>query len=152
MARRRAFGSLELDPVSMFRVVEEMARHDSAAGWTLQLSVAVDACLAWLPDVGAAAILEGHPDVIFGASFTPTGGRPCRWQAATGSPGSGPSSAVPMTHVGSCSSPASPPRGRPCRFGRSSRPDHARILDTWHTMGMRGTGSHDVAVTDGVCA
>jgi hypothetical protein len=22
------------------------------------------------------------------------------------------------------------------------------ILDTWHTVGMRGTGSHDVAVTD----
>jgi hypothetical protein len=60
MARPRAFSGLELDPVSMFRVVEEVARHDSAAGWTLQLSVVVDPCLAWLPDAGAAEILDGH--------------------------------------------------------------------------------------------
>jgi len=26
--------------------------------------------------------------------------------------------------------------------------EKARILDTWNTMGMRGTGSHDVAVSD----
>src|SRR5215475_5365754 len=75
MARPKAFGGLELDPVSMFRVVEEVARHDSAAGWTLQLSLAVDSCLAWLPDAGAAEILEGHPEIIFGTSFTPTGGQ-----------------------------------------------------------------------------
>ncbi len=66
MARPKAFGGLELDPVTMFRVVEEVARHDSAAGWTLQLSLAVDSCLAWLPDEGAAEILDGHPEVIFG--------------------------------------------------------------------------------------
>ncbi|MBV8488112.1 MAG: acyl-CoA dehydrogenase family protein, partial [Planctomycetaceae bacterium] len=75
MARPRAFGGLELDPVTMFRVVEEVARHDSAAGWTLQISLAGDPCLAWLPDEGAAEILDGHPEVIFGGSFTPTGGR-----------------------------------------------------------------------------
>jgi alkylation response protein AidB-like acyl-CoA dehydrogenase len=75
MARSTAFGGLELDPVSMFRVVEEVARHDSAAGWTLQLSLAVESSLAWLPDAGAAEILEGHPEVIFGTSFTPTSGQ-----------------------------------------------------------------------------
>jgi hypothetical protein len=37
--------------------------------------VAIDPFLAWLPDAGAAEILEGHPEVIFGTSFTPTGGQ-----------------------------------------------------------------------------
>src|SRR4029450_2926464 len=75
MARSTAFGGLEIDPVSMFRVVEEGARHDSAAGWTLHRSLAVESSLAGLPDAGAAEILEGHPEVIFGTSFTPTGGQ-----------------------------------------------------------------------------
>ena len=79
MARPAAFGGVELDPVSMLRVVEEVARHDSAAGWTLQLSLAVESCLAWLSDADAAEILEGHSEVIFGTSFTPTGGQASPW-------------------------------------------------------------------------
>ena len=31
MSRPKAFGGLEVDPVTMFRVVEEVARQDSAA-------------------------------------------------------------------------------------------------------------------------
>src|SRR5215470_6384402 len=60
MSYPRTFGGLEVDPVTMFRVVEEVARHDSAAGWNLQLALDVDLCLSWLPDEGAAEILEGH--------------------------------------------------------------------------------------------
>src|SRR5262245_41379134 len=73
MARAKAFGGLELDPVSIFRVVEAVARHDSAAGWNLQLALVVDSILAWLPDEGVADILEGHPEVIFATSFSPSG-------------------------------------------------------------------------------
>jgi hypothetical protein len=28
---------------------------------------------------------------------------------------------------------------------------HAKLLDTWHTLGMRGTGSTDIAVTASLC-
>ena len=35
----RALGGLELDPVSVFRVLEEVSRIDGATGWNLQLSV-----------------------------------------------------------------------------------------------------------------
>ena len=33
-------------------------------------------------------------------------------------------------------------------FGASMKAAEVRILDTWHTMGMRGTGSHDVVLDD----
>lgn len=33
-------------------------------------------------------------------------------------------------------------------FGASMKAAEVRILDTWHTMGMRGTGSHDVVLDE----
>ncbi|MFM7332992.1 MAG: acyl-CoA dehydrogenase family protein [Tabrizicola sp.] len=33
-------------------------------------------------------------------------------------------------------------------FGASMKAAEVRILDTWHTLGMRGTGSHDVVLDD----
>src|SRR5215467_14306587 len=59
MSHPKAFGGLEVNPITMFRVVEEVARHDSAAGWNLQLAVAAGYFLAWLPDAGAAEIMHG---------------------------------------------------------------------------------------------
>ena len=156
MARPTAFGGLELDPVSMFRVVEEVARHDSAAGWTLQLSLAVESCLAWLPDAGAAEILEGHPEVIFGASFTPTGGQAIpvaggyrltgQWPFVSGAHDVRWFLFQPRLMDGD--QPRINAQGAPMQIWAFLPAQHATILDTWHTMGMRGTGSHDVAVTD----
>jgi indole-3-acetate monooxygenase len=156
MARPTAFGGLELDPVSMFRVVEEVARHDSAAGWTLQLSLAVESCLVWLPDAGAAEILEGHPEVIFGTSFTPTGGQAVpvdggyrltgQWPFVSGAHDARWFLFLPRLMDGD--QPRLNAQGAPMQIWAFLPADHAQILDTWHTMGMRGTGSHDVAVAD----
>src|SRR4029450_5287655 len=61
MSHPKAFGGLEVDPLTMFRVVEEVAYHDSAAGWNMQMSVGASCFLAWLPDEGAAEILTIIP-------------------------------------------------------------------------------------------
>src|SRR2546426_10536383 len=71
MARPKAFGGLEVDPITMFRVLEEVARQDSAAGWNLCLSSGGNYFLAWLPDEGAAEIMNSHPNTIIAGSFTP---------------------------------------------------------------------------------
>jgi alkylation response protein AidB-like acyl-CoA dehydrogenase len=156
MARPTAFGGLELDPVSMFRVVEEVARHDSAAGWTLNLSVAIDPFLAWLPDAGAAEILEGHPEVIFGTSFTPTGGQAVpvdggyrvtgQWPFVSGAHDARWFLFLPCLMDGD--QPRRNAQGVPMQIWAFLPAEHATVLDTWHTLGMRGTGSHDVAVAD----
>lgn len=41
-----------------------------------------------------------------------------------------------------------PATGRPTPFGVFFPCEEAMILDTWHTLGMRGTGSADIAVKD----
>ncbi len=70
MWRPKALGGLEVDPMTVFRVLEEVARIDSAAGWNLQLSTAVDALGAWFPDDGAAEVF-GSPDARFAGGFFP---------------------------------------------------------------------------------
>jgi indole-3-acetate monooxygenase len=80
MWRPQAFGGLELDPMTAFQVLEAVSRIDSAAGWNLQLSSAVDAFGAWFADEGAEEIF-GEPESRFGGAFFPfrrAGGR--RWR------------------------------------------------------------------------
>src|SRR5579863_1648535 len=47
--RPQAFGGLEADPMTACQVLEEVSRIDSAAGWVLQLSSAIDAIGPWFP-------------------------------------------------------------------------------------------------------
>jgi alkylation response protein AidB-like acyl-CoA dehydrogenase len=71
MAHPQAFGGLEVDPLTMFRVVEEVAYHDSAAGWNMQMSVGASCFLAWLPEEGAAEILTSPPTPIVAGTLFP---------------------------------------------------------------------------------
>ena len=47
--------------MSSFRVVEEVARHDSAAGWNLNVSTAGESFPAWLPGAERRRS-SGHPN------------------------------------------------------------------------------------------
>src|SRR5919202_1606874 len=61
-----------------------------------------------------------------------------------------------MIVTGSCSSPilwmgtshGATTRGNPVQRFMFLPANQATILDTWHTLGMRGTGSDDVVVSD----
>jgi alkylation response protein AidB-like acyl-CoA dehydrogenase len=71
MMRPRALGGLEADPITAFQVIEEISRIDSAAGWNLQLTSAVDAFGAWFPDDGAKEIFGQLDTTLAGAFFPP---------------------------------------------------------------------------------
>jgi alkylation response protein AidB-like acyl-CoA dehydrogenase len=155
MARPKAFGGLEVDPLTMFRVVEEVARHDGAAGWNLQLALGAHSFLAWLPDEGAAEIMHSHPDTIIAGSFTPgpraipvDGGYRLRgqWPFVSGGHDSHWLAFLPQLMDGD--QPRLNDQGRPVQCLMFLPADQATILDTWHTLGMRGTGSDDVVVSD----
>ena len=155
MARPRAFGGLELDPITIFRVVEEIARIDSAAAWNLQISVGAHTQLAWFPDEGAAEVLNTHPSAIIAGSFTPgphatavdggyrltgqwpfvSGGHHCHWLVF-----------IPQIRDGDV--PRTDKNGVPEQRFVYVPASKGEILDNWHTLGMRGTGSHDVVLKD----
>jgi len=67
----RSLGGLEVDPVTCARVIEAVARFDSAAGWAIMVANSVDWWCSRLPDEGAEEIYAEGPDAIIATAFQP---------------------------------------------------------------------------------
>ena len=154
MWRPKALGGFEMDPMSAFRVLEEVARIDSAAGWNLQLSTAVDALGAWFSDDGAAEVF-GSPNARFAGGFFPfrravvvEGGFRVSGQTPFASGAHQATWFDSLAHVYDGEVQRLSQDGLPVTIIAMCPAADVTILDTWHTMGMRGTGSHDVVMTD----
>jgi alkylation response protein AidB-like acyl-CoA dehydrogenase len=152
----RAFGGHELEPVSVMQVIEEVARLDSAAGWNLQLSTGIVPFFAWFPDDGVEEVWRESPDPIFGGTLFPPGRAipvdggyrvSGRWPFVSGCHNAswfmGPALIMDGHDRPRCGDD-----GNPVQIIIVYRAAEAEILDTWHTVGMRGTGSHDVTAKD----
>jgi alkylation response protein AidB-like acyl-CoA dehydrogenase len=151
MAIPKSLGGLESDPITRALVVEEVGRHDSAAGWTLENPVDWAFFCARLPDEGAEEIYAKGGDVVIAAQF----GRPLAAKKVDG--GYNVSGRAPFVSncldadwisctalVDADRHPDREPEMRMVYFPA----DKCEIIDTWHVMGMRGTGSHDIEVKD----
>jgi len=151
MSTPRSLGGLETDPVTRALVVEEIGRHDSAAAWTLEnpLDWAFFCCR--LPDAGAEEIYGSGADILIAAQF----GRPL--QATSTNGGYRISGRAPFVSncydadwisstvlVDADDADGDEPEMRMVYFPRGD----CQIIDTWDVMGMRGTGSNDISVTD----
>jgi indole-3-acetate monooxygenase len=155
MARPKAYGGLELDPVSSFRVVEEVARHDSAAGWNLNLSTAGDYIPAWLPDDGADEILTTQR-LILSASFNPNPGGAVavgggyrvngQWRFVSGCQQA--AWFILLCPLMDGDKPVLDEQANPTMLFVFLPAAQITIMDTWYTLGLRGTGSHNIEITD----
>src|ERR671923_2491329 len=72
MCTPRSLGELEVDPLTRALVIEEIAGHDTAAGWTLANPLDWAYLCARLPDAGAEDIYSRGANVVIAAQF----GRP----------------------------------------------------------------------------
>ena len=154
MWRPKAFGGLEVDPMTAFRVFEEVSRIDSAAGWNLQLSCGAEAFGAFFPDQGAQEMF-GPPDAILAGSFFPPrkavpveGGYRVSGQSSFHSGSRHATGFIGLAHVYDGNAPRLGPDGAPTALMTGFPASDATIIENWRTMGMRGTGSHDVLLTD----
>jgi alkylation response protein AidB-like acyl-CoA dehydrogenase len=151
MTTPRSLGGLETDPVTRALVAEEIGRHDSAAAWTLEnpLDWAFFCCR--LPDEGAEEIYSRGADILIAAQF----GRPLKATSTNG--GYRISGRAPFVSncydadwisstvlVDADESAGDEPELRMVYFPS----EKCEIIDTWDVMGMRGTGSNDISVTD----
>jgi indole-3-acetate monooxygenase len=151
MATPRSLGGLESDPVTRALAVEELGRHDSAAAWTLENPLDWAFVCCRLPDEGAEEIYGGGADILIAGQF----GRPL--QATSTSGGYRIAGRAPFVSncydadwilstvvVDADESIGDEPEMRMVYFPQRD----CQIIDTWDVMGMRGTGSNDISVTD----
>jgi indole-3-acetate monooxygenase len=151
MTTPRSLGGLETDPVTRALVVQEIGRHDSAAAWTLENPLDWAFLCCRLPDEGAEEIYSRGADILIAGQF----GRPL--QATSTNGGYRISGRAPfvsncydadwilsMVVVDEDESATAEPEMRMVYFPS----EQCEIIDTWDVMGMRGTGSNDISVTD----
>lgn len=147
-------GGLELSPRQMCDVVEVLAAGDAAVGWCAGIGADSGLYAAYLDPAQARAVYP-EPDMITAGWIFPAGQAHKvadgyrirgRWSFGSG-----------ITHadrvVCGCvefadGKPMLVADGRPAWRVAIVRPDQVRVIDTWHTTGLLGTGSHDYEADD----
>ena len=133
---------LELAPGTALRCAEEVARGDASAGWCVSIAITSSLLVAYLPPVSRGELF-GHGRGVAAGVWAPHGkARPApggvvvsgRWAYCSG-----------ITHAdvmfAGCLLD-----DRPVVVTLPTA--ELQVLDTWHTLGLRGTGSHDTVADD----
>jgi len=151
----RAAGGPQLAPLEVFRAVETISKADGSIGWCTMLASLLTQLVGWLAPEVVRELAGSPPDLRLAGSIRPQGrARPVEngyridghWDFASG-----------INHarwlmcpcvIMDGEKPALTANGLP-RTGTFWLPaSAATVLDTWHVMGLRGTGSHDFIVED----
>lgn len=152
-----AFGGYQMSPVDAYKVWEAVARIDAAAGWCLQISAAAGEFAAWLPAQGAAEFYADRgADTVVASGFLPPaalsrvpGGFRVSGQQAFAS---GSSRAdwylAPCIEMADGEPVLDAATGAPTMMMAAIPRADIEVVDTWNTVGMRGTGSNDVVLRD----
>jgi len=147
-----ALGGPELDLVEGLEVFRELARHDTAVGWCSMIASTTSVCAGLLPEEHAR-VLYGDPGAVTGGLAAPVGRARSvdgglrvdgRWAWGSGTShctaiGGG------VLLVDEHGAPAPRDDGLLVAFAFFDR-DDVEILDTWHVLGVRGSGSNDYEV------
>ena len=149
----RRFDGFELPLPEGLRVIEAVSRWDGAAGWAVMIGAGGGLFAAYLP-TEIAQRLFGSPDALVagsgavrGTAERVEGGFRCsgRWRYASGAHQASVFTANcqvvengEILHV----------NGKPWVRAMAFHPSQVRIIETWDTTGLRGTGSHDFAVEE----
>lgn len=135
----REVDALELSPPTALRCAEAIARGDAATGWCVSIAITSALLVAYLPDAARDEMFGGGRGVAAGV-WAPRGKAESvdggvvvsgRWPFCSG-----------ITHADILFAG--------CFVGESRVPsvvalpkEDLQVLDNWHTLGLRGTGSHD---------
>jgi alkylation response protein AidB-like acyl-CoA dehydrogenase len=139
-----ALGALEASPATTLAGAERIARGDASAGWCVSIAATSSLLSAYLPEQGTAEIFGEEGSVAAGV-WAPRGRAVVvdgglrvtgRWSFCSG-----------ISHsqwlFAGCVLDGAEGSGAPILRVVALAKADLEILDTWHTSGLRGTGSHD---------
>lgn len=148
------YGGIELDPPSLLQVCEEVAKHDASTAWCLgQTNICAyvagylppdtvhtifapsTGIVAWGPGPAQAKAVPGGYRLSGKFDFA-SGSRLATWLGAH----------VPVIEADG--SRRVGPDGKPTITTLLFPKESAQVRDTWHVMGLRGTGSDSYTVAD----
>ncbi len=149
------YGGGEVHPQAFFDTLVVTARHDGAVGWCQMIGATTGILAASLPEPWARLIYGENPDCISSGVTAPLGRAEAvpggyrvsgRWPFASGCQ-------VSDWICGGCivmanGEPRLDAHGAPASVLALLPASEVTIHDTWHTSGLRGTGSHDIEVKD----
>lgn len=149
MITPKQFGGYELSPSAHIRACAELGNVCSAASWVLMVCVAHDYIIGRFPEECQREVYEGDADNLVAGSLAPAGVmEPVeggwrltgRWLFGSGCDHS------PWFIVGSRLT--NPKPDEYINYHVMVPRVDVVIDDTWHTLGMRGSGSKDLVVTN----
>ena len=143
----RSLGGLEMDPNESLDVMEALARVDASTGWVVSNCVFISTICQFLPAAVCEELLEDPRATICG-SFVP----PCTARATDGgylisgnwtfgSASHYATALVVLTVLTDDQGPVQGAGGAPVSVLAFLDPNDVTLLDTWHTLGLRSTGS-----------
>jgi alkylation response protein AidB-like acyl-CoA dehydrogenase len=143
-------GAPELPPPVTLRCAEEIARGEASAGWCVSIAATSSLLAGYLPE-DARDELFGAPDRIAAGVWAPRGTArrvdgglsvSGRWSFCSGI------SHSIVLFAGCMPAEPSADGERPTPIVVALPQEQLEVLDTWHTLGLRGTGSHDAVAED----
>ena len=148
----KAYNGLEADPRTLLETVEALAETDASAAWCAMIGAVTGSLAAFLDDSAAREVFA-DPGAIVAGVYAPMGKATRDGDTYTFS-GQWKWNSGGQNATWLCGGCLILENGAP-RMLAQNLPDQrmmlfpassARFIDTWHTSGLRGTGSGDMAV------
>jgi alkylation response protein AidB-like acyl-CoA dehydrogenase len=152
--RPKSLGGLEADPVTVAKLVEDVSRNNTAAGWSMMVANVSTWWCSRLPEKGVEEIYKNGPDTLIAGAFHP----PMMATPVNGGyriNGRSPLTSnvhdahwIFVTALVTEGGQVRVNNGKPEVIGVFMDAKDCQIIDTWYTSGMKATDSNDTAANE----
>jgi indole-3-acetate monooxygenase len=155
MSAPKAVGGAEADEETVLQAIEELSRQDGSVGWNVMIASNTAIIASYLPVAALREVYRCGPNTVLAGALLPKGTAipgpggfrlTGRWTFASGCHQA--DWMLGSSTVMAQETPQLRPDGRQDIRTFFVPIGACEFLDTWHTAGLRGTGSHDWQVTD----